>query len=38
MGIPPTGNCVSFGVFDLVHIADGMIVEHWGQMDNVALM
>jgi steroid delta-isomerase-like uncharacterized protein len=38
MGIPPTGNRVSFGVFDIVRIADGMIVEHWGLMDNMALM
>lgn len=38
MGIPPTGNRVSFGVFDIVRIADGRIVEHWGLMDNMALM
>ncbi len=38
MGIPPTGNRVSFGVFDIVRLADGIIVEHWGLMDNMALM
>ena len=38
MGIPPTGHRVYLGVFDIVRIADGMIVEHWGLMDNMALM
>ncbi len=38
MGIPPTGSRVSFGVFDIVRIVDDMVVEHWGQMDNMGLM
>lgn len=38
MGIPSTGNRVSVAVFDIMRIADGMIVEHWGQMDNMGLM
>jgi predicted ester cyclase len=38
MGIAPTGKSVSFGVIDIVRIAGGKFVEHWGQMDNVGLM
>ena len=38
MGIPPTGKRVSFGVFDIVRIAGGKVVEHWGQMDNMRMM
>ena len=38
MGIPPTGNSVSFGVFDILRIAEGKSVEHWGQMDSMAMM
>jgi steroid delta-isomerase-like uncharacterized protein len=38
MGIPPTGKSVSFEVLDIVRIAGGKLVEHWGQMDNMRLM
>lgn len=38
MGIPPTGRSVSFGVIDIIRITEGKFVEHWGQMDNMALM
>lgn len=38
MGIPPTGKSVSFGVIDIIRIADGKFVEHWGQMDQMAMM
>lgn len=38
MGIPPTGRSVSFGVIDIIRIADGRCVEHWGQMDSMSLM
>ncbi len=38
MGIPPTGKSVSFGVFDIVRITGGKVVEHWGQMDNMRMM
>ena len=37
-GVPPTGKHVSFGVIDIVRIADGKIAEHWGQIDNLGLM
>ena len=38
MGIPPTGRSVSFGVIDIIRIAEGRCVEHWGQMDSMSLM
>lgn len=38
MGIPPTGKSVSFGVIDVLRMADGKVAEHWGQMDNMGLM
>ena len=38
MGIPPTGKSVSFGVFDVIRIAGGKSVEHWGQMDEMGMM
>jgi steroid delta-isomerase-like uncharacterized protein len=38
MGVPPTGRNVSFGVIDIIRIAGGKFVEHWGQMDSMGLM
>jgi steroid delta-isomerase-like uncharacterized protein len=38
MGLPPTGRRVSVGVIDIVRIAGGKIVEHWGEMDSMGLM
>lgn len=38
MGVPPTGKRVSFGVIDVIRIAGGKFVEHWGQMDTMGLM
>jgi predicted ester cyclase len=38
MGIAPTGKSVSFGVIDIVRIAGGKFVEHWGQIDNLGMM
>ena len=38
MGVPPTGKHVSFGVIDIIRIANGKFVEHWGQMDSMSLM
>lgn len=38
MGIPPTGKHVSFGVIDIIRIAGGKAVEHWGQMDSMRMM
>ncbi|MCV2491328.1 ester cyclase [Geodermatophilus sp. YIM 151500] len=36
-GLPPTGRHVRFAVMDVVRIADGRIVEHWGLVDLPAL-
>ena len=38
MGMPPTGKTVSFGVIDIIRIAGGKFVEHWGQMDSMGMM
>jgi steroid delta-isomerase-like uncharacterized protein len=38
MGVPPTGKSVSFGVLDIIRIAGGKFVEHWGQMDSMRMM
>lgn len=38
MGIPPGGKRFAMGVFDLLRVEDGKIVEHWGQMDTMAMM
>ncbi len=38
MGIRPTGKRVAIQVMDIVQVADGKIVEHWGGMDRLGLM
>jgi predicted ester cyclase len=38
MGIPATGKRVSFGVIDIMRIAGGKLVEHWGQTDTMGMM
>ena len=38
MGVPPTDKSVSFGVIDIIRVAGGKFVEHWGQMDSMGLM
>lgn len=38
MGLPPTNKRFAISVFDIVRIAEGKIVEHWGQMDNMGMM
>ena len=38
MGVPPTGKSVSFGVIDIIRVAGGKAVEHWGQMDSMGMM
>jgi predicted ester cyclase len=37
-GVPPTGRAVRFDVMDIVRIADGRIVEHWGMVDQLGLL
>ena len=38
MGISPTGKQVSVTAIDIARVADGKIVEHWGQMDMLGLL
>jgi len=38
MGIPPTGKHVSFTGIYIARIADGKIVEHWGEEDSISLL
>jgi steroid delta-isomerase-like uncharacterized protein len=38
MGIPPTGKHISFTGIYVSKIANGRIVEHWGEEDGVSLM
>lgn len=37
-GTPPTGRTVDIVVMDLFRVADGKLVEHWAQMDNLGLL
>ena len=38
MGIPPTGKYVRFDVMDIIRLADGQFVEHWGVVDQAGLL
>ena len=38
LGIPPTGRQVAFRTIDIVRVADGLMVEHWGLTDSLALL
>lgn len=38
MGHPPTGRAMSVDVFDIVRVADGRIVEHWGVPDRLGAL
>jgi len=38
MGIPATGKRVEFTGIHIARIADGKIVEHWGEEDGVSLL
>ncbi len=38
MGIPATGRRVSIAVIDIIRVADGRFVEHWGQLDMMGMM
>ena len=37
-GIPPTGNDMDVTAIAVHRIRDGVIVEHWGEVDSFALM
>jgi steroid delta-isomerase-like uncharacterized protein len=38
MGIPPTGKRMSINVIDIIGMANGQGVEHWGVMDQMSMM
>lgn len=38
MGHPPTGRQMRTDVFDVVRVADGKIVEHWGVPDRLGVL
>ncbi|HEY7107271.1 MAG TPA: ester cyclase [Acidimicrobiia bacterium] len=38
MGVPASGNTVSFDVIDIVRVAHGTMREHWNVVDALALM
>jgi len=38
MGIPPTGKQVTVALIDIVRLADGKLVEHWIEADNLGLL
>lgn len=38
MGIAPTGNRVTFDVFELLRVRDGQVVEHWNVVDMAGMM
>jgi predicted ester cyclase len=38
LGIPATGREVEIVVMDVVRVADGRIVEHWGLVDRLGLL
>ena len=38
MGIGPTGKRVTATGIDIVRIANGKIVERWGEFDNMAIL
>jgi steroid delta-isomerase-like uncharacterized protein len=38
MGVPATGRQISFGGIDIVRIADGKVVEHWGEFNMLGLL
>lgn len=38
LGLPPTGKSVSFGGMEVFRVADGLIVESWGQFDALGLL
>lgn len=38
LGVAPTGNSVEFETLDIVRLAGGKVVEHWGVTDTMSLM
>jgi steroid delta-isomerase-like uncharacterized protein len=38
LGIPPTGKYMTITAMDMFRVADGKIVEHWGEQDMLGLL
>jgi predicted ester cyclase len=38
LGIPATGNRMAMNVIDIMRVADGKFVEHWGVSDTMGMM
>ena len=38
MGILPTGKQVTIGLIEIVRLADGRVVEHWLEADNLGML
>lgn len=38
MGVAPTGRPIDIAVLDLFQFRDGVLVEHWAQLDNLGLL
>jgi predicted ester cyclase len=38
MGHPPTGRRIRATVFDVIRVADGRMVEHWGVPDRLSVL
>jgi steroid delta-isomerase-like uncharacterized protein len=38
LGIPPTGRRITVTATDIIRIADGKMVEHWGNSDQLGLL
>jgi steroid delta-isomerase-like uncharacterized protein len=38
MGIPPSGNRIEVTGIDIARFADGKMVEHWGNFDDLGMM
>ncbi|PAP95396.1 hypothetical protein CIT31_15375 [Mesorhizobium wenxiniae] len=37
-GVEPSGKCVSVGVIHIDRVENGIVVEHFGQLDGLGLM
>ena len=38
MGMPATGRTATWEAIDIIHVRDGRITEHWGQLDIMGLL
>lgn len=38
LGLPPTGNRVSFDIIDILRVEDGKLLEHWCVVDQLTLL